>query len=469
MERPLHALSVIDIADGVRRRRLRAADVVAHHLERIRRLDGPIGAFVYLDADGAMEAAADLDARVQRGEDPGPLAGVPIGVKELEDVAGWPHPRGSRVLADRVATTTSTQTTRLRRAGAIPVGLTASPEMGSASFTASLLHGVCRNPWNTALTPGGSSGGSAAAVSLGLVPLATGSDSGGSLRIPASYSGVVGFKGTYGRIPRGPLYVGMPNVRNYGALARSVAETARFLDCVVGSDERDPLSLPHPGFSYEQRLRAEPLGGLRAGWTEDLGFGACAPDMVRVVRDAADALVRDVGLREVAYRLELPDMQDAWAALLAPDMHVLYAPFLPEREDDVHPMLRFMLGMTERLGMMDIAQAGVARDVLVQRLADLFEEVDLLLLPTTAVPAFAAEGPMPTEVGSRTLSPIATVAQTYVFNLSGHPAVSVPAGMLGGAPVGLQIVGRRHEDHRVLAAAAAFERLRPWPLLAPEA
>jgi len=135
----------------------------------------------------------------------------------------------------------------------------------------------------------------------------------------------------------------------------------------------------------------------------------------------------------------------------------------------VHPMLRLMLGMTERLGMMDIAQAGVARDVLVQRLADLFEQVDLLLLPTTAVPAFAAEGPMPTEVGSRTLSPIATVAQTYVFNLSGHPAVSVPAGMLGGAPVGLQIVGRRHEDHRVLAAAAAFERLRPWPLLAPEA
>jgi len=465
----LHTRTAIEIADGVRRRELRATDVVAHHLERIRRLDGPIGSFVHLDAEGATAAAAEIDARVQRGEDPGPLAGVPIGVKELEDVAGWPHQRGSKVLADRVATTTSTQVTRLRRAGAIPVGLTASPEMGAASYTASLLHGVCRNPWNPALTPGGSSGGSAAAVTLGLVPLATGSDSGGSLRIPASYCGLVGFKGTYGRIPRGPLYVGLPNVRNYGSLARTVADAARFLDCVVGTDERDPLSLPHPGFSYEQRLREEPLRGLRVTWTEDLGFGACAPDMARLVREAASALVDDAGLREVACEVRLPDLTEVWAAFLAPDVHALYAPFLPERAADVHPILLFMLGMTERLGMTDFARAGIARDVLVQRLADLFEQVDLLLLPTTAVPAFAAEGPMPTEVGGRTLSPIATVAQTYVFNLSGHPAVSVPAGMLGGAPVGLQIVGRRHDDLRVLAAAAAFERLRPWPGLAPGA
>jgi aspartyl-tRNA(Asn)/glutamyl-tRNA(Gln) amidotransferase subunit A len=468
MDHPLHALGAIEIADRVRRRALRATDVVAHHLERIRRLDGPIGAFVHLDAEGATAGAAEIDARVRRGEDPGPLAGVPFGVKELEDVAGWPHPRGSKVLADRIAATTSTQVSRLRRAGAIPVGLTASPEMGAASYTASLLHGVCRNPWDTALTPGGSSGGSAAAVTLGLVPLATGSDSGGSLRIPASYCGLVGFKGTYGRIPRGPLYVGLPNVRNYGSLARTVADAARFLDCVVGADERDPLSLPHPGFSYEERLRVEPLRGLRVTWSEDLGFGACARDMARIVREAASALIGDAGLEEVACEVTLPDLQEAWAAFLAPDVHALYAPYLPERAADVHPMLVFMLGMTERFGMMDFARAGIARDALVQRLADVFERVDLLLLPTTAVAAFAAEGPMPTEVDGRTLSPIATVAQTYVFNLSGHPAVSVPAGRLGGAPVGLQIVGRRHEDLRVLAAAAAFERLRPWPLLAPE-
>jgi len=301
------------------------------------------------------------------------------------------------------------------------------------------------------------------------VPLATGSDSGGSLRIPASYCGLVGFKGTYGRIPRGPLYVGLPNVRNYGALARSVADTARFLDCVVGADERDPLSLPHPGFSYEQRLGTEPLAGLRVGWTEDLGFGACMPEMSRLIREAANALVRDVGFREVTCDVRLPDPQVAWPVFLAPDMHALYAPFLPSRADDVFPVLVMMLGLTQDLGVQDFARAGLARDAVVQALADVFEQIDLLLLPTTAVPAFAAEGPMPTDVAGRTLSPIAIVAQTYVFNLSGHPAVSVPAGMIGGTPVGLQIVGRRHEDLRVLAAAAAFERLRPWPLLAPEA
>jgi Asp-tRNA(Asn)/Glu-tRNA(Gln) amidotransferase A subunit family amidase len=469
MELPLHALSVIEIAEGVRRRSLRATDVLAHHLERIRRLNAPLGAFVHLDADGAAAAAAEIDARVQRGEDPGPLAGVPIGVKELEDVAGWPHPRGSRVLADQVAATTSTQVARLRRAGAVPVGLTASPEMGAASYTASLLHGVCRNPWNPALTPGGSSGGSAAAVAVGLVPFATGSDSGGSLRIPASYCGLVGFKGTYGRIPRGPLYVGLPNVRNYGGLTRTVADCARFLDCVVGADERDPLSLPHPGFSYEARLRKERLQGLRAAWTEDLGFGVAAPEMVRLVRDAARALVRDADLSEVGCPVALPNPEEALSALMAPDLHALYAPFLPARSDDVHPNLVFMLGVTERLGVQDFARAGVLRDALVQALADVFEQTDLLLLPTTSVPAFAAEGPMPTEVAGRALAPLATVAQTYVFNLSGHPAVSVPAGMLGGAPVGLQIVGRRHEDLRVLAAAAAFEQIRPWQKLAPEA
>lgn len=469
MERPVHARSAVEIADDVRAGRLRAADVVAHHLERIRRLDGPIGAFVFVDEAGALAAAEAVDARVRGGEDPGPLAGVPFGVKELEDVEGWPHPRGSRVLADRVAATTSTQVTRLRRAGAVPVGLTASPEMGAASYTASLLHGVCRNPWNPVLTPGGSSGGSGAAVALGLVPFATGSDSGGSLRIPASYCGLVGFKGTYGRVPRGPLYVGLPNVRNYGALTRTVRDTARYLDAVVGADERDPLSLPHPGWSFEARLGDVPLAGLRIAWSEDLGFGACDPAMARLVREAASELVRATGLRETACAVRLEDPHEVWPILLAPDLHELYAPFFPERADEMFPVLALMLQVTSSLGVRDFARAGLVRDRLVQGLAEVFETVDLLLLPTTAVPAFAAEGPMPTEIAGRALTPLGSVAQTYAFNLSGHPAVSVPAGMLGGAPVGLQIVGRRHEDLTVLAVAAAFERLRPWPPLAPAA
>lgn len=465
---PLHARSVTDLAEAVRRGRLRARALVDHQLARIAELDEPIGSFIFRDPEGAARAADAVDAAVARGEDPGPLAGVPFGVKELEDVSGWPHPRGARVFADAIAKTTSTHVTRLRRAGAVPIGLTASPEMGAASHTASLLHGVCRNPWNGELTPGGSSGGSAAAVALGLVPFATGSDSGGSLRIPASFTGLVGFKGTYGRIPRGPSYVGMPNVRSYGVLTRSVRDTARLLDCAVGADERDPLSLPHPGFAFESALATYDLAGTRTAWSSDLGFAACDPEVARVVRTAADALVAGAGMKRSDVTVALADPEEAWRVLMVPDTALLYAPFMPEREQEVNSLLRFLIKASANLGTLDFARAGVVRDGVVQELARVFEQVDLLLLPTTPIPAFKAEGPPPSTIDGRTVSPIATVAQTYVFNLSGHPAVSVPAGMVGGAPIGLQIVGRRHDDLRVLAAAAKFEALKPWPLLASQ-
>ena len=466
---PHHARSVVDLATAVRAGRLRARAVVEHQLARIAALDPPIGAFVFQDAAGARQAADAVDAAVARGADPGPLAGVPFGVKELEDVAGWPHPRGARVFADVIATTTSTHVTRLRAAGAIPLGLTASPEMGAASHTASLLHGVCRNPWNPALTPGGSSGGSAAAVALGLVPFATGSDSGGSLRIPASFTGLVGFKGTYGRIPRGPSYVGLPNVRNYGVVTRSVRDAARLLDCAVGADEHDPLSLPHPGFAYEERIAAHDLTGTRVAWTTDLGFAACDPEVARVVRAAADALIAGARLAPTDVAVTLADPEEAWRVLMVPDTALLYAPFIPDREEDVNALIRFLVKTSQSLSAVDFARAGLVRDAVVQTLARVFDEVDLILLPTTPIPAFPAEGPPPATIDGRAVTPLNTVAHTYVFNLSGHPAVSVPAGMVGGAPTGLQIVGRRHDDLRVLAAAAAFEKLRPWPLLAPAA
>ncbi len=180
-------------------------------------------------------------------------------------------------------------------------------------------------------------------------------------------------------------------------------------------------------------------------------------------------MVRGVGLVEHAIAVELPDPEEAWRVLGAPDLVHVYAPFLPARSDEVNPLIAFIVAASQSLGMRDFGPAGLLRDAIVQALADVFEQVDVLLLPTTATPAFAAAGPMPSEIAGRSMAPLATVAQTYVFNLSGHPAISVPAGMVGGAPVGLQIVGRRHDDLRVLALAAAFERLQPWPRLAPAA
>jgi len=266
-------------------------------------------------------------------------------------------------------------------------------------------------------------------------------------------------------VPRGPRYVGFPNVRNYGVLTRSVADVARVLDCTVGADEHDPLSLPHPGFRFEDALAAYDLRGTRTAWTADLGFGACEPAVARVVRAAADRLGAGAGMIATDARVALADPEEAWRVFMAPDLLDVYAPFIPSREDEVNPMLRMLFAIAGSLGARDLARAALVRDGVVQALAELFDDVDLLFLPTTPFPPFAAEGPPPTTIDGREVGPITTVAQTYVFNLSGHPAVSVPAGLVDGLPVGLQIVGRRHDDLRVLAAAARLEELAPFPAL----
>lgn len=459
---PVLAPEARSIAEDVRAGRRAAVEVLEEHLERIARLDPMLGAFVHLDTGGARRIALAIDREVARGGDPGPLAGLPLGVKELEAVEGWPLTFASTLFAGNVARFTSTQVARARAAGAVPVGLTASPELGAASFTASRLHGVTRSPWDTRRTPGGSSGGSAAAVAAGLVPLATGSDSAGSLRIPASFCGLVGFKGTYGRVPRGPGFVGSPNLRNYGALTRTVRDTARFLDCVVGPDEHDPLSLPHPGIRYERAIDDVELAGCRVAWTQDLGFGVCDPDVARCVREAATALVREAELDEREVEVALPDPGEAFAVLMLPDLYTALACFFPDGDGIVPDDLRSSFEAAGRLGVADLARAHAARHALVEALATLFASVDLLLLPTTATPPFAAEGPMPSVIAGQPVDGLRSVGLTYPFNLSGHPALSVPAGLVDGLPIGLQIVGRRHEDLLVLAAGAALERVRPW-------
>ncbi|TFH22510.1 MAG: hypothetical protein E4H03_08240, partial [Myxococcales bacterium] len=263
--------------------------------------------------------------------------------------------------------------------------------------------------------------------------------------------------------------VGFPNLRCYGVITRTVADTARCLDCTVGPEERDPLSLPHPGISFEESIDLLGLAGTRFAWTVDLGIGDCDAGVAMVARHAAEALADATSLTNVGIDVVLPDPAEAWITLAGPDTHTTYDPFLPERAGDVNDLSRLMFELTKGLATPDYARAALVRDSVVQALADVFERVDLLMMPTTPVPAFAAEGPMPTQVEGRPLGPLGGVLQTYLFNVSGHPAISVPAGMSGGAPVGLQIVGRRHSDLRVLAAARALERARPWPLLAPAA
>ncbi|MCH9684159.1 MAG: amidase [Deltaproteobacteria bacterium] len=463
----LHEYDVCTLAELVRSGLLGATEILHHHLARIETAQG-LGAFVHVDRARAVATARQVDRMVARGENPGPLAGVPFGVKCLEDVQGWPHTMASRALSARIASTTSTQVSRLLAAGGVPVGLTASPELGGASFTTSELHGVCRNPWRPSSTPGGSSGGSAAAVAAGLVPLATGSDSGGSLRIPAAYCGLVGFKGTYGRIPRGPGYVGLPNVRNYGAVTRTVGDTARFLDVTAGAHPSDPLSLPRPATSFEARLEAIELPRLRTRWSSGLGFTVCEAEVAQHVETAARGLCRSIGVDFHHEPVELPATDSAWRTLATPDVLALFGPLMPAAADEVGPFVRALLSAAEGLRARDFADAGLLRARLDTALAGVFDTCDVLLLPCVACPAFPAEGPAPTHIDGQAVDLLASVGLTYVFNLSGHPAASVPIAPMNGMPMGLQIVGRRHEDATVLAVAHAWERTNPWPATAPD-
>jgi aspartyl-tRNA(Asn)/glutamyl-tRNA(Gln) amidotransferase subunit A len=471
-EGDLHERAAHDIADAVRAGDLSAREVLEHHLDRIQRINPALNAFVFLDPDRARATADAVDAAIGRGEDPGPLAGVPLGIKELESVEGWPDTRASTARRDRIGTATSTMTTRLLAAGAVPVGLTASPEIGHLPYTCSVLHGPTRNPWDLDRTPGGSSGGSGAALAAGLVPLATGSDMGGSIRLPAGWSGVVGVKGTLGRIPRGPGFLGRAGMIHYGPLARTVRDAARYLDCAAGTDERDPESLPAPPRPFEHLLDAAGLAGRTVAVIDDNGLSPSHPEVRAALRAAADALVAAAELREVGASLRFPDLTTGAAALLFADGDPEMSALMPEVmgnlfvTDGAGPLMELAFAGAD-LSLEAVALANQNRVAINLELARAFDVADLILTPTSPVPAFGCAGPLPTVVDGREVGPQACALFTGPFNISGHPVVSVPMGLVEGAPVGMQIVARRHDDALALAAAAAFEAARPWPQLAP--
>ncbi|MGH9074560.1 MAG: amidase, partial [Acidimicrobiales bacterium] len=434
--------TVIATAEAVRRGERSAVEVLEEALAAIDASNPPLNAFVHLAPDLAREAAQAVDARRARGEDPGPLAGVPFGVKDLEDCAGMPTSMGSLLYQGRPAVgEDSVHVARLRAAGAVPVGKTAVPELGAVSFTSSRAWGPTRNPWDPSRTPGGSSGGSAAAVAAGMVPFCTGSDGGGSIRIPAAYTGLVGFKPSFGRIPQPRRLASETSV--LGALTTTVADAARHLDASAGPDDRDRTSLPAQGSSYEKALDELDVGGRRACWSPDLGYAVVEPEAVERAERAALALADAAGLELVERPVQLTDPVLTWLAAGAADLWMdLEDGMWPGRADELDEVAHLGLLMTATTTMADFARALHQRARLEQEVAALFADVDVLLTPTTAGAAFAAEGPMPSVIAGQEVFPAMAVPFTMLANLCWNPAVSVPAGLTSlGLPVGLQVVG----------------------------
>jgi Asp-tRNA(Asn)/Glu-tRNA(Gln) amidotransferase A subunit family amidase len=423
----------------------------------------PFNAVCHTDPEGAQEAASRADVSL-------PFGGVPIAVKELEAVAGWPARSGSLVLADAVAPTTMVHVERLReRGGAIPVVQTTSSEFGVVGYTSTRLHGTTTNPWDTTRTPGGSSGGSAAAVAGGIVPIATASDGGGSIRIPAAWTGLVGMKTTFRRIPFAPLAQIEPLTLTVGCVSRSVRDTARWLDVASGPHPRDPFSLPGQT-NFEQLLGGTDLRGLRAAIVIDFGSAVVDSDIRRVVEETATALIKEAGMVRVDVAMAIPDLTDAY---VTPSLPMIWAGMGP-----AYPGIKDML-TAEVAGILDEAaeydrdaasRVDVVRRALNEHLADVFDQVDIVLSATCPVDPHDAAGPPWSVVDGRQVDRTNAGRLTMPMNISGLPAISVPAGLsANGLPVGMQIVAMRHRDQLLLDVARFVENMRPWPLVAPTA
>ena len=460
--------TVIETAEMVRRGERSAVEVVESCLAAIDATNGELNAFVHLDADAARAAAARIDAAIAAGDDPGPLAGVPFGVKDLEDCAGMPTSHGSLLFKDTdPVAADSMHVARLRAAGAIPLGKTAAPEFGTLQYTRTKAWGVTRNAWDPSRTPGGSSGGSAAAVAAGMVPFCTASDGGGSTRIPASFSGLFGMKPSHGRIPD---HSNNSQTAVVGALTTTVTDSARHLDVTSGPDDRDRTSLPPHGLTYERVIEELDVAGLRAVWSPDLGFAAVDPEVREIAGAAAATLLESASLVDVERPVRFTDPVRVWLGEGSLDLweHLDRHGHWPERGDEMTGFVRFALRATESRPVPTLVPSLRRRQQLQDEMAELFADVDVLLTPTTAVAAFVAEGPPPSEIDGREVDPGGSVPFTMLANLCWNPACSIPAGFTSeGLPVGLQVVGRRHRDDVVLRLARIFEQARPWPRLAP--
>ncbi|MBV8295644.1 MAG: amidase [Acidimicrobiia bacterium] len=358
---------------------------------------------------------------------------------------------------------------RLRAAGAVPVGKTAAPEFGVTAFTRTKAWGTTRNPWDPTRTPGGSSGGSAAAVAAGLVPFCTASDGGGSTRIPAAFTGLVGLKPSYGRIPH--ERAAPSETSCFGALTTTVRDAARHLDVAAGPDDLDRASLPPAGISYERAIEERDVDGLRAAWSPDMGYAVVVPEVAEIARAAAETLVDAAGLRSVERPFSPTSPMRTWLSAGAADMWLdLEEGMWPGCADDLTGLVRASLRRTAEWTLPRYTRALRHRQGLEEEVADLFGDIDVLLTPTTAMAAYAAEGPLPMEIEGKDARASGPVPFTMLANLCWNPAISVPAGLThDGLPVGLQIVARRHADDVALRLARILEQTRPWPRLAPEA
>ncbi len=454
-------LDAAAMATSVRTGELSPVELVASSFARIDEAEPEINAFCALFRDEAGRAAREAERAVRDGEELGPLHGVPIAIKESMWMRGVPATDGSRALESFVPPEEAVLVARLRAAGAIVVGRTNVPEFCYAGYTDNDLFGLTRNPHGLDRTPGGSSGGSGAAVAYGAVPIALGTDAGGSIRIPAAFCGVAGHKPTFGLVPQGPGFPSWRTFNSCGPLAGTVRDLALCLGVIAGPHPSDETCVPAPTpGGYLEATTELDLGALRVAYSEDLGHAPLEP-AVRTAFRAAIERLRAAGWQLEKAHPGTPDPTDLWTRASLPECYAAERGFLEQQEYKLRPLSIAVIRLGERHAP-GYAEAQIERGRYVRRWAEFLSEYDLLLTPTMQMPAFPVGIDRPTEIDGRPVDPELDEWCAFVLpgNLTGQPALSVQCGVdPDGLPVGLQIMGARLRDADVLAAGAAWEAL----------
>ncbi len=430
-------------------------------LARIDRLNPSLLAFCHLAADDAMASARQSEARWQRGEPCGALDGVPTSIKDLILVKGWPTLRGSRsVDADQAWDTDAPVSARLREAGAVLLGKTSTPEFGCKGETNSPRTGITRNPWDVSKTPGGSSGGTAAAVAAGMGPLSVGTDGAGSVRIPAAFCGNFGLKPSFGRVPAHPLSP-FGSVAHLGPHTMSVRDAALMMNVLTQPDARDWTSLPADARDYSVGLN-DGIRGLRVAWSPTLGYAQGVDPEVAAACAAAVQVLADLGAKVEAVDPGFDDPLEITTGLWFIGSWTVWNTLDPEQQALADPDFAAQAQQGSTFSALDIQRLHLRRGALGSHMRQSMQRHDLLVTPSVAVPAFDAK-----PAGHSPMTPEAMLGWTpfsYPFNLTQQPACTIPCGLTAaGLPIGIQFVGPMFDDAIVLRAARAYESVHPIP------
>ena len=467
MSSDICTLSAVELARLIRGKKVSAREVVAAHLTQIERVNPTVNAIVTLLADAAMEDASAADEALARGTAVGPLHGLPIAHKDLQPTRGIRTTFGSPLYKDFVPADDSLLVERTRAAGAITIGKTNTPEFGAGSQTFNRVFGSTLNPYDLTTTCGGSSGGAAVALACGMLPIADGSDMGGSLRNPASFCGVVGLRPSPGRVPAWPAASAWSMLSVEGPMARSVADVALLLSAVAGPDRRSPIALSEPGAVF-----AAPLGrdfnGARIAWWNDLG-GLPVDRRVRQAVNAQRRVFESLGCHVEAAEPDFTEFDEVFKIMRAVAFLTGVADRIGGHRDQVKPTILWEIDRADRLTPREIARAQTKQTELYHRMRQFMDRYEFFVLPVAQVPPFDVALPYVTEIeGVAMETYIDWMKSCYFISVVGNPAISVPCGFTPeGLPVGLQIVARHQDDWGLLQLAYAFEQASAtghrWP------